>query len=248
MRTVAIIQARMGSTRLPGKILLPLGVKSVLEVVLQRVQSAKQLDEIVIATSTNELDEPVEALCKDWGILCVRGSEQDVMDRFYQASISSKASDIIRITADCPLVDPSSIDELILIHKSTQRQFDYILKEGMPIGTTAELFTFEALKTARALTGQKHHREHIVTAFTDMKDRFRNLIFYSTGIEYAPELRLTLDTKEDYELLRRIFDQQAAKADSNIAIADVINYLRLNRHLLEINSRIKQKAPHETEL
>ncbi len=174
-KTVAIIQGRMGSSRLPGKILLEMGGKPMLQHVLERTQRARSLDSVVVATTTDPTDDPVAAFAASTGVPCTRGSLHDVLDRYYQAARLHQAEVVVRITADCPLIDPQVIDETVqLVTQSASvlgpsSSVDFSCNRlpppfgrSFPIGLDVEVCTFTALERAWKESTETFHREHVM--------------------------------------------------------------------------------------
>ncbi|HUS96970.1 MAG TPA: glycosyltransferase family protein, partial [Hyphomicrobiaceae bacterium] len=162
MNTVAIIQARMTSTRLPGKVLAEFAGQPMLSYMLDRVRRAQSLDGILIATTLNHTDDPVVDLCHEVGVAVFRGSEADVLGRYAAAAADAQADTIVRLTADCPLIDPHLIDQAV----STFREggFDYLsnsIQLSYPDGLDVEVFTRSALARANAEANLPFHREHV---------------------------------------------------------------------------------------
>jgi len=173
MRTIAIIQARMGATRLPGKVLLHIAGQPMLVRVVERVRHATLLDGFMVATTTEVQDEPVAELCRARGYPCFRGSQQDVLDRYYQAARQIDAQVVVRITADCPVIDPQLIDEMVQIVQSSlvnrQPSLDFAANRlpppwsrTYPIGLDVEVCTFIALERAWREADQPYQREHVM--------------------------------------------------------------------------------------
>jgi spore coat polysaccharide biosynthesis protein SpsF len=183
MKTVAIIQARMSASRLPGKVLLEINGRPMLEWVVNRTCRARGLDDVVVATTKSPSDDPVSEFCKHCGYKVVRGSVHDVLDRYYQAALHFQAEVIVRITADCPLIDPglidatlkifqSGIDRQNSISKSPSQRFDFIANRlpppwgrTYPIGLDIEIFTFDSLEQAHRMATLKNQREHVTPYF-----------------------------------------------------------------------------------
>ncbi|HEX7974251.1 MAG TPA: glycosyltransferase family protein [Anaerolineales bacterium] len=178
-RTVAIIQARMSSSRLPGKVLLDIAGQPMLARVAERARGAASLDDVAVATTTDPSDDPIAALCAERGYPCFRGSLHDVLDRYYQAARLFQAEVIVRLTADCPLIDPGVIDETVYAffeqsetHGSgptAPPPFDFAAnrlpppwKRTYPIGLDVEVCTLQALERAWKEAGQPYHREHVM--------------------------------------------------------------------------------------
>lgn len=185
MKIVAIIQARMSASRLPGKVLLEIGGQAMLKWVVERTRRAQTIDEVIVATTRDIADDPVEAFCNEHDFACSRGSVHDVLDRYYQAAKAAQADIVVRITADCPFIDPKLIDQTIMsmFTPGTEPEltdhfplitdhWDFIANRlpqpwwrTYPIGLDTEVFTFNALETAWSQAKQTHHREHVTPYF-----------------------------------------------------------------------------------
>ena len=149
MNTVAIIQARMGSSRLPGKVLKDLGGETVLGRVVRRLRGSRQISNIVVATTTEATDEVIVAECDRLQVLCFRGSEQDVLDRYYQAAHANAAEAVVRVTSDCPLIDPKLVDETVEVFRDEHADYaSNVSPRTYPRGLDTEVFTFDALDRA----------------------------------------------------------------------------------------------------
>lgn len=241
-KNVAIVQARMGSTRLPGKILLPLGTTTVLGQVIRRLRCARLLDEIVVATTSLERDEPVVQEAKRLGVSCFRGDENDVLSRYYWCAVQAKATTVVRITADCPLIDPSVIDEMVMSFNRKREQphechyLANMLESSFPKGLDLEVFSFDTLQVAQseALTG--FDREHVMPFVNRQPERFR-LCNYRSSVDHSSD-RWTLDTREDYEFLLALF--QSMELDKYVAgYVDICEHLDRQPALRKINSHIQ---------
>lgn len=191
-----IIQARMGSTRLPGKVLRPIGDLPLLGHVLGRLGLMRHLVVTVVASSLSKQDDPIAAYCENREVDCYRGSEQDVLDRYYQCALLYGFEQIIRLTADNPFTDIEEIDRLIDTHLQQENAFTHSFGL-LPIGVGAEIFSFNALETSWEEGHEPHHREHVDEYLLE------NPIFFKTGTleipssKRRPELRLTVDTRDD---------------------------------------------------
>ena len=225
-RTVAIIQARMGSSRLPGKVLLPLGGRSILGYLVERLRGTRILDDIVVATTVNPDDDIIASECRRREILCFRGSEQDVLGRYLGAAAVSNADIIVRVTADNPFTDPDSIDRVVERILSTGAE--YVIEDGLPVGTTGEAVTRRLLTRIGEVADQDRWREH-VTLYA------KENLSAAGGECLAPrpacadnDLSLTVDELSDYLRVREVagqldgldFDlstliQQAQQLDAN---------------------------------
>ena len=200
-KNLCIIQARMGATRLPGKILLKVDSISLLEYEIKRVQQAQNVHQIVIATSNQKQDDQVEEFCKEINIPCFRGSENDVLDRYYQCSLKyPEYNNIIRITGDCPLIDPQVIDEVIDLFSKTKSDYaSNVLKETYPDGMDIEIFSKKALIESAKEANLKSEREH-VTLYIRNNERFKKVNLEAP--QNSGNFRLTVDNQEDYEVIK----------------------------------------------
>ena len=209
-KTVAVVQARMGSTRLPDKVLLPLGDRCVLQWVLDRLSNAQRLDQIVVATSVSPSDDAISAHCQAWGITCFRGSENDVLGRFAQAAVEANADLVVRINADNPLIDPKYIDELVADIRKTEADYaSFRLRNGRPIILTglsffAEIVTRACLEQASRTIKDPFEREHVTLGIYNRPSEFAVQFKEVPEMLNVPELRLTLDTAEDYAMLQQL--------------------------------------------
>ncbi len=234
INVLAVIQARVGSTRLPNKVLLPLGDKTVLEQVVDKVTLVGSIDEVVVATSIEKNNLPLINLCAEKGIRIFAGSENDVLDRFYQLAKLLQPMQIVRITADCPLHDPEIIEEVIQAHLKIDA--DYTSNADPPTypdGLDVEVFTFNALKEAWEKAALNSEREH-VTPFIRNNPKFKK-----HNVEYQSDLstlRLTIDEEKDYELLSLIFNNFYDR--EVIHLHEVLEFLQANPEAGKINKEI----------
>lgn len=244
MAMTAVIQARMGSSRLPGKILEQLGDRSVLAHVIARAYAAQSFDRIVVATTTQSIDDPAAEAAAALGALVVRGPEEDVLARFGMAAKASNASAIMRITADCPLVDPDVLAQMVT--RFREGDSDLVTNARVrtfPRGLDAELFSRAALDTMLAEAESPEEREHVTPFLYRHPQRFR--IIDHCGHTDLSEWRLTLDTQEDLMLLRTL----AAAVDdlSALRLCDLRRLLSQHPEWLAINKHIEQTKLLETD-
>jgi len=233
MLPMVIIQARMGSTRLPGKIMLDILGKPVLWHVVMRASRAKYTSGVVIATTENREDDVVEDFCKANNIPFYRGAQNDVLDRYYRCAKAHGIKDIVRITADCPMQDPNIID--LVINDYMQGSCDYAtntLEPGFPEGFDVEVFSFTALEDAWNNAKLPSEREH-VTPYIRNHDRFMKKSVRSQ--KKYPNYHCSMDRNEDYIFIKSVFEG-IGKIDFNID--DIIVYLDRHRELLEINQHV----------
>ena len=239
MKIVAIVQARMGSTRLPGKVLRDLVGKPMIERVLERVRRADSVDEIIVATSDLRTDDPLAEWLAASHHACFRGSEQDVLARFSGTAAQAGADAIVRITADCPLIDPGVIDGVVAAFRAGH--FDYasnvLPRRTFPRGLDTEIFTRTALEICAREAADASSREHVTPFIYRHPERFR-LHGIEADADYS-EHRWTVDTPEDFELIEKIF---RARRDSDFSWKDVLRLLAKNPEWSEINRHIAQKT------
>src|SRR5580700_5053330 len=237
--TTAIIQARMSSTRLPGKVLLDLAGEPMLARVVARTQQAKSIDRTIVATTVEPEDEPIVALCRARRWAVSRGSRDDVLDRYYQAAVADGADPIVRITSDCPLIDPEIIDRVVARLDGTVDYASNINpRRTFPRGLDVEVFTFAALSAAWRDDREATGREHVTPFLYRHPERFRIALVESEKPEAACH-RWSVDTPEDYELMRRIYSHFGRREFNWL---DVLNLLDQHPDWCEINRHIEQKS------
>lgn len=234
---IAIIQARSGSTRLPNKIFMKLAKISNLHHVYSRVSKSEFTDQIVIATTNKSIDNRVEEFCRDNNINFFRGSEDDVLDRFYRCAKSLNLGlkdNIVRITADCPLIDPSLIDNVIDFH--INNKFDYTsnaINPTFPDGLDVEVFSFESLKIAWENAKLLSEREHVTPYMKNNKQKF-NIGSYKNDVDLSNH-RWTLDEKEDYEFINIIYEN-LYKKDRIFTTDEILGFLKDNPNIIKMNN------------
>ncbi|MFY9904391.1 MAG: glycosyltransferase family protein [Terriglobales bacterium] len=242
MRVVAIIQARMGSTRLPGKVLKDLGGETVLARVVNRVRRAVLVDEVVVATSVLPADDAIARECDALKVACFRGDELDVLDRYYRAAQEFAADVVVRITSDCPLIDPELIDATI--RSRLDQKADYAsnaLVRSYPRGLDVEAFTADALARAWSSATENYQRIHVTPYLYETPGSFK-VISTAGGIDHS-QYRWTLDTEEDLELIRAIY-KHFGNRDS-IRWVEVLHLMEAQPELAALNSHVRQKAMRE---
>ena len=241
MKTVIIVQARMTSTRLPGKVLKEILGKTLLAYLIERLRRVKLVDEIVIATTINATDDPIVALCNRLGVCVTRGSENDVLARYYEAAILHHADVIVRVTSDCPLIDPVVIDKIIAFYCNHRDEYDYVsnaLTQSFPYGMAAEVFPFKALEEAHREAVAEPEREHVSPFIYTRPERYR--IGQVVQSENLSHHRWTVDTPEDFDLVERI--TSALYPDKpTFDTQDILGLLALHPDWVEINAHVQQK-------
>ncbi len=241
----AIIQARMASTRLPGKVLkeLPVGSGiSVLAQVIRRAKKSKSVQKIIIATTANKIDDKIVAIAKKENVGYFRGSEQNVLSRYYLAAQENKLDQVIRITSDCPCIDYEILDEIVGKHiKSHADYTSNTVLRTFPRGLDAEVMKFSALRQAYLMSRQPHEKEHVTPYIYEHPEIFKIENFPARpAIRKYASVRLTLDTNEDYLLLCEIFD--GLYNNPYFKISDIIRLFRQKPQLLLINKNVVQKT------
>lgn len=233
MRTVAIIQVRTTSTRLPNKCLLRICGCTVLEHVIERVRNAKTIDDICIATTTNREDDAVVALLKDKDVKVWRGSEEDVLDRFYQAARFMQAGAVCRITADDPLKDPAVVDAVVETYR--QGGFDYVsntMRPTYPEGIDVEVFSFQALERAWKEARLPSEHEHVTPYIWKNEQDFRTYnVTYGKDLSW---MRWTLDKAADFVFIDQVYEE-LYHGNPQFSMEDVLCLLERKPWLLDIN-------------
>lgn len=239
----AIIQARFGSTRLPGKILKPLAGQPMLWHVWKRLTYANRIGKIIVATTTLPEDDIIEKFCTENKIPFLRGSANDVLSRYYEAAIKFKADPIVRITSDCPLIDPEIVDRMIeaFMKLNELRIFDYLsnsIHRTFPRGLDVEIFSFRVLRKAYFQSAQGYEREH-VTPFIYEHPKLFKVKNFPNQKDYSFH-RWTVDTEEDFKLIEEIYNSlyQPGKI---FLFQDILKLFEQRPELININQHVTQK-------
>ena len=243
MKVVCLVQARVGSTRLPGKILKEICGKTILYHEIDRLKKCKEIDEIVIATTDKEDDDKIVNEAKKLSVKYFRGSENDVLSRFYYSAKENNADIIVRVTSDCPCIDFEILDKMLIYFKEKykEKQVDYLsntIKRTYPRGYDIEIFTFSALEKSYINAKKEYEREHVTPYIYDKTNNFLKLSFENKD-DYS-EYRVTLDTIEDFIVIKNIFENLYYK-NPYFKLNDVVQYLNDNLHIVDINKHIEQK-------
>lgn len=219
-----ILQARLGSKRLPGKVLLPVLNKPLLEYLIERLKRALLVDQIICATTNTPLDDPIAELCDKLSIPCYRGDEDDVLSRYFHAAKYYSCNTIIRITGDCPLIDPSIIDQAIKDFLNTKPDY---LSNAHPIrrhtkGMDVEIFTYTALERAHSLAIAPYEREHVTPHFYRNLDTFA--VKSTTHTMLHPKLSLAVDTPKDFALIKTIIEN-LYPLNAQFSLEDILDFV-----------------------
>ncbi|MCY9692368.1 glycosyltransferase family protein [Paenibacillus alginolyticus] len=243
MRINAVVATRMTSSRLPGKVLLDLCGKPALVRLIERLRQSRYIQEIIIATTTNATDDIVAQTAKEAGVQFYRGSEEDVLKRTVEAAEAFQTDYIVQVTSDCPLIDAVTIDasiERIMEHP----YLDYVgnhLVRTYPLGFSSEVFRTQALRHVERTVSDPAVHEHVSLYFYEHPE-----LYHLSNVEAAhylrhPEYRLTLDTQEDYTLIRQVFEK-LYPVNPHFSLYDIVKLIESDRSMLEINQTIRQKT------
>lgn len=239
INVLAIVQARMGSTRLPGKTLIDIEGKPLLEHVINRIRYSKMIEEIIIATTNEPEDKAIVNMAKKLQVKTYAGSSYDVLDRFYQVARLFEGKVIVRITADDPFKDPKVIDDIVKYFLS-HPELNYVsntIEPSYPVGIDVEVFSYEALKTAWENAKGSAEREH-VTPYIICNPSLFKISNYKSNKQLS-YLRWTIDTKEDLQMTKEVYNKLYLK-DKIFYMDDILQLLQKYPHISDINSSVKQ--------
>jgi spore coat polysaccharide biosynthesis protein SpsF len=238
--TLAILQARMSSTRLPGKVMEPILGRPMIERQIERLVRCKRVDQLIVATSNHQEDDVLETLCHRLGVPCFRGDLENVLDRFYEAAKPYHPKHVVRLTADCPLTDPCLIDELINFYLDSQCDYASNCQEPtLPDGLDAEIFSFAALAQAWKEAVLPSHLEHVTSFIRSHPDRFK--IGHYRYHKDLSDLRWTVDEPEDLQFAIKVYEK-LYPADAKFRTEDILALLEREPEIMEINSRFKRNT------
>lgn len=240
---VAIVQARMASTRLPGKVLADIDGEPMLSRVVVRARRSKHLDRLIVATSVEPEDDPITELCAELGFEYSRGSAMDVLDRCFQAAREFEAQTVVRLTADCPLIDPGVIDQTIEAFFAVETGADFATnrlpwERTFPIGLDTEICTMEALEIAWQEAEEQHQREHVMPFLYENPDRFR-ILHVQNEVDYG-HLRWTVDTADDLAFVREIYKRFHGRDD--FSWLEILELLEKEPALTKLNAHVQHKS------
>ena len=242
-RIVASVEARMGSSRLPGKMLADIVGKPSIIRLLERLKQCAMLDDIVLATTVNPLDDPLVECVKEAGFNVYRGSEDDVLDRVVQAHSNIGSDIIVEITGDCPLLDPDVID--MGIYTYLNNKCDVVsntVKLSFPQGVDVQVFAFDKLEWVSQNIKDEAVREHVSLYFYENEGKYNIIHMQAPPRWRAPDLRFQLDYPEDLEFTRAVYSNLEPKTPNGFGVEDVINLLHDNTNIANINAHCEEKA------
>ena len=241
MRVIVVVQARTGSSRLPGKVMLPLGGRPLLRRMLDRVVAAHLIDDVVVATTRFEADEPIRAVAREAGVPCVAGDPLDLLDRHLEAARATGADVVVKIPSDCPLIDPRVIDAVVGFFRKHGGRHDLVsnlLPPSWPDGNDVEVMRRDALELAWREADRPFQREHTTPFIWDQPARFR--IANVASALGRPELptthRLTLDYPEDYRLISAVFDALHEEGAAPFSVEAIVSFLDAHPEIRKLNA------------
>jgi spore coat polysaccharide biosynthesis protein SpsF len=240
MKIVTIIQARMGSSRLPGKILLPLSDKPLLLRMVERVKASRHAGIVIVATTKDKSDDPVFALCISENIPVFRGHPINLLDRHYKAALKLKADAVVKIPSDCPLIDPEVIDKVLEYYISEQDKFDYVSNlhpASYPDGNDVEVMSMGALSRAWNEAYLPYELEHTTPYIWENPNKFRiGNVKWETGKDFSMTHRFTIDYLEDYIFIKTIYDE-LFPVKPMFTLSDILCLLESKPEIKEINEK-----------
>lgn len=240
MNIVTIIQARMGSSRLPGKILFPLAGKPLLVRIVERVRVSKLAGEIIVATTNDPSDDIITNICKKDNIHFYRGDSNNLLDRHYKASIDRKPDIIVKIPSDCPLIDHAVIDKVLEYFISNYEIYDYVSNlhpATYPDGNDVEAMSFKSLTSAWQHAGRQFELEHTTPYIWENPDKFRiGNVMWESGKDYSMSHRFTIDYQDDYNFINSIYDE-LFPINPLFSLDDILSLLENKPELMKINSK-----------
>lgn len=252
MRVVVVVQARTASTCLPGKVILPLRGRPLLQRMLERVAAASTPFELVVATTTGPEDQIIRALTRSLGITCFSGHPTDLLYRHCYAARIKQADVVVTIPSDCPLIDPRVIDRVIGAFLGARGRFDYasnLHPATYPDGNDVEVMSMEALETAHQEARRPHEREHTTPFLWDRPHRFRLLnVTWGSGLDYSLSHRFTIDYPEDYEFVTAVYNELWSERRPEFGLEEILALLRSRPDIAALNARYRGVSRHRQHL
>lgn len=251
MLNLAIVQARLGSSRLPGKTLLPLGSTTVLGLLLERIKLSPEINQIVLAVPDTEDTEVFELIAKRAKVGFFRGSELDLLDRHYQAAKENRAEVILKIPSDCPLIDPQIISRGLGFFRKNSRHLDYMSNlhpQSYPDGNDVEIFSFDALEKSWREAGAPFQREHTTPYIWDNPQIFRiGNFLWETGWDFSKTYRYTLDYPADYEVIRAIYENLVSLKGAAFSVSEICTFLQDSPEVTSLNAHLRGDSWYQRE-
>jgi spore coat polysaccharide biosynthesis protein SpsF len=235
-----VVQARMSSSRLPGKVMLPILGETLLFRMIERLKRITYPVQMVVATSTDEKDAVIERFCNDKNITFYAGEMNDLLDRHYQVGVLTGADAIIKIPSDCPLIDPKIVDKVIDFYLENHGKYDFISNlhpATYPDGNDVELMTFKALKRAWKEATRPLYREHTTPYFWENTDKFQIAnLSWENGLDYSMTHRFTIDYEDDYLFIKRVFEE-LYPINPNFSIGDILKLINSKPDIYDLNKK-----------
>jgi len=239
-KIVTVIQARMSSTRLPGKVMFRVFGRELLSLMVERVRNSKLAGTIVVATTVNREDNVIVELCRKENIQVFRGDEKDVLDRHYKTAIKYDADIIVKIPSDCPLIDPAIVDKALDFYIANQDRYDYVSNlhpASYPDGNDVEAFSFSALHIAWKEAKRSFEREHTTPYMWDNSNMFGiGNVRWETGLDYSMTHRWTIDYEEDFDFIRAVFEELYPR-NPGFGLSDIIDLTSKRSDIRALNSK-----------
>jgi spore coat polysaccharide biosynthesis protein SpsF len=240
LKVITVVQARMGSTRLPGKVMLPLAGKPLILRMIERINSAKYCGEIIAAITFDEDDDPIAEACRQNKIALFRGHPTDLIDRHLNIAKKYNADAVVKIPSDCPLIDPDIVDKVIKFYIDNSTSLDYVSNlhpATYPDGNDVEIFSISALEKAWEEAEKGFEREHTTPYFWENPDKFKiGNITWETELDYSMSYRFTIDYEEDYIFIKKIYEELYPK-NPLFSLNDILTLLKDKPEILKINEK-----------
>ena len=248
MTLLVVIQARVSSTRLPGKVLLPVCGKPMLERQIERVLAAKSSFELCVATTTSAVDEPIRELCRRLSVRVFDGHPTDLLDRHYRAGLEYRADAVVKIPSDCPLIDPAAIDRVLAHYESERSNWDFVTNlypPTWPDGNDVEVMSFEALEVAFRAATRAFEREHTTPFIWEHPERFRIAnVRWETGLDFSKSHRFTVDHAEDLAFVSRVYQELCTPARPVFSLQEILELLENRPQIAEMNAGFRGQSWH----
>ncbi|MEW6196561.1 MAG: glycosyltransferase family protein [Bacteroidota bacterium] len=250
-KIITVVQARLSSTRLPGKVLLPILGKPLLVRMIERVQNAKLIGQLVVATSSNPDDDAIEKICIQEKINCYRGHLTDLLDRHYQAAKKYNADAVVKIPSDCPLIDPTIIDKVLKYYIDNSDKYDYVSNlhpATYSDGNDIEIMSMAAIEKAWKEATRNFEREHTTPYIWENPNHFRiGNIIWEDGLDLSVTQRWTIDFEEDYQFIKSVYEE-LYPSNPKFGIYDILNLLKEKPEIYKINKKYLGKYWYENHL
>ncbi|MCS6979566.1 MAG: glycosyltransferase family protein [Flavobacteriales bacterium] len=234
-----LVQARTGSTRLPGKVLKEVAGRPILSWMLERLKNLHSIQTLAVITTEKPEDDGIERLCYKEGVACFRGSENDLLDRHFQAGLHFKAEAVIKVPSDCPLMDPAIVEKAVAIYR--HNEFDYVSNlhpASWPDGMDVEVVDMNALETAWKEASKPFQREHCTPFIWDQPERFALCnMWYETGEDLSKTVRLTLDYPEDFQLIEAVMEKWLISSPGDYSLKAILKILKDFPDLTQLNAK-----------